>query len=220
MTFSKVSGYVYFGVGVILITLLTGLKVTCPVDGGTGNIVGAGGLQVTDVDYTLDNFQIFDTGCAEIYSDFDYTVNLTVKNPYSTTTSGALLIKFYDPDAVKGTMSLEEAIARRAEEQEMPEDQIFITEEVSKGGQVATFLTLPVSSKFLFVEVPPNSSQNVHESINFRGFGFTEVSKFGSYDVSHAVSVAPPVDAIVCPYSRGTGKVSLTEWLRLKAGAQ
>lgn len=220
MKFSDIGGYVYFGVGVILVTVVTGLKMTCPIDGGTGYLSGAGGLKVTDLEYTLDKFETFDTGCAEIYSDFTYTVNVTLENNSSVIGTGALLVKFYDPDAVQGTMDLAEAIAQRALEQEVAEDQIFITDEVSKGGQIATFLALPVTSKFIFVEIPPNSTRNVQEVIDFRGFGFTEVSKFGDSGVTHAVSVAPPVDAIVCPYSHGTGKVPLTEWIRLKVGVQ
>ncbi len=220
MKFSDISGYVYFGLGIILVTVVTGLKMTCPIDGGTGHIAGAGGVRVTDLEYTLDKFQTFDTGCAEIYSEFTYTVNVTMENNLSTVAVGALLIKFYDPDAVKGTMDLAAAIALRAQEQEVAEDQVFITEEVSKGGQIATFLALPVSSKFIFVEIPPNTTRTVHEVIDFRGFGYTEVSKFGMSGVTHAVSVAPPVDSIVCPYSLGTGKVSLTEWIRLKVGVE
>lgn len=220
MTFSKISSYVYFSVGVVLLSAVTLLQLTCPVDNGTGKISGAGGLTVTDLQYTLDKFEIFDTGCAEIYSEFAYSVNITVENPRSSPAVGALLVKFYDPDAVKGTQSLEDAIAAIALEQEIAENQIFITEEVSRGGQVATFLSLPVSSKFIFVDVPPNSSKTVLEQVSFRGFGFTTVSKFGQTGDTHAVSVAPPVDSITCPYSRGTGKVSLTDWLRLKAGVQ
>ena len=220
MKFSDISGYVYFGVGVILATVVTVLKVTCPIDGGTGYISGAGGLVVTDLEYTLDKFQTFDTGCAEIYSDFTYSVNVTLENSSSTTASGALLVKFYDPDDVKGTMDLAEVIRQRALEQEVPEDQIFVTEEISKGGHVATFLALPVASKFIFVEIPPGTTRTIPEVIDFRGFGFTEVSKVGASGLTHAVSVAPPMDAIVCPYSHGTGKVSLTEWIRLKVGVQ
>ncbi len=218
MKFSQVSGYVYFGVGVILLTALTGLNLTCPVDGGTGRIPGAAGLKVTDVEYTLDKFQTFDTGCAEIYSEFTYTVNITLTNDSSAPATGALELKFYDPDAVKGTMDLAAAIAQRALEQEVPESEITVTEEVSKGGQIATFLAPPVQTKFLTVEIPPKTTTTIKNVVDFRGFGFSEVSKFGSSGVTHTVSVAPPVDAIACPYSHGTGKVSLTEWIRLKAG--
>jgi hypothetical protein len=220
MKYSDIQGYVYFGVGVLLVTAVTGLKMTCPIDGGSGRITGAGGLKVTDVEYTLDKFQTFDTGCAEIYSEFTYTVNVTLENTSSAASAGALLVKFYDPDAVKGTMDLADALAQKAFEQEVAENTVFITEEVSKGGQIATFLASPVASNFVFVEVPAGTTKNVQEVINFRGFGFSEVSKFGSSGVTHAVSVAPPTEAIVCPYSHGTGKVSLTEWIRLKVGLQ
>lgn len=220
MKYSDFSGYVYFGVGVVLLTVVTGIKMTCPVDGGTGHISGASNLQVTDLEYSLDKFQTFDTGCAEIYSDFTYTVNVTLKNSTAEPVAGALLVKFYDPNAVQGMMSLADVIAQRAAEQEVAESQIFVTEEVSKGGQVATFMALPVASNFIFVEIAADTTKTFPEVINFRGFGFSEVSQFSNGGITHVVSVAPPVDAIVCPYSLGTGKVDLTEWLRLKAGVQ
>jgi hypothetical protein len=220
MKFSKISSYVYFGLGVVLLTVASAIKVTCPVDHGTGRIAGAAYVQVTDVEYSLDKLQTFDTGCAEIYSDFTYTVNITFKNTSQSASAGALLVKFYDPDAVKGTMDLADAIAQIAAEQEVPESAITVSEEISKGGQVATFLALPVATQFVFVEVPGGANKTITQTINFRGFGFTEVSKFGSSGVTHVVSVAPPTQAIVCPYCNGTGKVDFPEWLRLTAGAQ
>lgn len=212
------SGYVYFATGLLLVTVLTSIRLTCPVDGGTGVITGAEGLKVTDIEDKLLDFKIYDTGCAEIYSDFTYSVNISLVNEMSITKFGALLVKFYHPSAVKGSVELETATRIRAEEQEAPEQEIILTEEMSKGGVIVTFTKPPVATKLMFVEIPAKTAKNVAETIQFRGFGYQEIAGFGMEGVSHNVSVAPPVETIVCPYSHGTGKVSLTEWFRLKAG--
>lgn len=212
------NGYVYFAIGLLLVTVLTSIKLTCPVDGGTGVITGAEGVKVIDIEYQLLDFKIFDTGCAEIYSDFTYAVNISLLNETTITKLGALLVKFYHPSAVKGFVDLATATKERAEEQEIGEQEVIVMEEVSKGGMIATFTKPPAATKFIFVEIPANSAKTVEEIIQFKGFGYQEIAGFGMAGVSHNVSVAPPVETIVCPYSHGTGKVSLTEWLRLKAG--
>ena len=212
------SGYVYFAIGLLLVTVLTSTKLTCPIDGGTGVITGAGGLKVTDIDDKLIDYKIFDTGCQEIYSDFTYAVNISLVNEASVPRVGALLVKFYHPSAVKGYVDLAAATKKLAEEQEAGGQEVIVTEEVSKGGMIATFTKRPVATKLLFVEIPANTAKTIEEIMDFRGFGYQEIAGFGTEGVKHAVSVAPPVEAIICPYSRGTGKVPLTEWLRLKAG--
>ena len=211
-------GYVYFATGLLLVTLLTSVRLTCPIDGGTGIIAGAQGLKVIDIEDQLLDFKIYDTGCAEIYSDFTYAVNISLVNETSITQVGALLVKFYHPSAVKGSVDLATATKIRAEEQEIGEQEVNVTEEVSKGGLVVTFTKAPVATKLIFVELPANTAKTLEETIQFKGFGYQEIAGFGMEGVSHNVSVAPPVEIIICPYSRGTGKVSLTEWLRLKAG--
>ena len=211
------SGYTYFSMGVLLLTVITLTRLTCPVDGGTGILNGVEGVKVIDIEDKLLDFKIYDTGCAEIYSDFTYAVNISLVNETSISRYGALLVKFYHPSAVKGT---DAATARRerAEEQEAPEEEIVLTEEVGKGGVIITFTRRPAATKFVFVEIPANSAKTVEEIIQFNGFGYQEIAGFGMEGVSHNISVAPPVETIICPYSHGTGKVSLTEWIRLKAG--
>ncbi|MDO8716516.1 MAG: hypothetical protein Q7J73_06890 [Dehalococcoidales bacterium] len=212
------SGYVYFSVGVLALTVITLMRLTCPVDGGTGVIAGAQGLKVIDIEDQLLDFKIYDTGCAEIYSDFTYAVNISLVNETSITQFGALLVKFYHPSAVKGSVDLATATKIMAEEQEIGEQEIKVTEEVSKGGMVVTFTKPPVATKLIFVKMPAKTAQTWEETIQFKGFGYQEIAGFGMEGVSHNVSVAPPVETIICPYSHGTGKVSLTEWIRLKAG--
>ncbi len=211
-------GYVYFATGLLFVTLLTSIRLTCPIDGGTGVISGAQGLKVIDIEDQLLYFKIYDTGCAEIYSDFTYAVNISLVNETSITQVGALLVKFYHPSAVKGSVDLATATKAMAEEQEIGEQEVKVTEEVSKGGVVVTFTKAPVATKLVFVEMPAKTAQTLEETIQFKGFGYQEIAGFGMEGVSHNVSVAPPVETIICPYSHGTGKVSLTEWLRLKAG--
>ncbi len=212
------SGYVYFAIGILLVTVLTSINLTCPVDGGTGAIKGAEGLKVADIEDELVGFETFDTGCAEIYSDFTYSVNISLVNETAITRFGALEVKFYHPSAVKGAVDITEAIKIRAEELETPESEIVLTEEIGKGGVITTFTARPVATQLVYVEIPANAAKTVEETINFRGFGYKGATGFGIGGITHAVSVAPPVEVIKCPYSHGTGKVNLTEWLRLKAG--
>jgi len=211
-------GYVYFAIGILLMTALTSVNLTCPVDGGTGVIKGAEGLKVTDIEDTLIGFETFDTGCAEIYSDFTYSVNISLVNETNIKRFGALEVKFYHPSAVKGAVDIAEAIKIKSEELETPVSEIVLTEETSKGGVITTFTATPVATQLVYVEIPANTAKTVEETIHFRGFGFKGATGFGVGGVSHAVSVAPPKDVIKCPYSHGTGKVNLTEWLRIKAG--
>lgn len=211
------SGYIYFAMGVMLLTALTFARLTCPIDGGTGVITGAEGLKVVDIDDKLIDYKIFDTGCQEIYSDFTYTVNISLVNEASVPRLGALLVKFYHPSAVKSSVNIETAIRQRAEEQEAPEQAVVVTEEVSKGGMIATFTKRPVATKLVFVEISARTAETVEETMNFRGFGYEEIVGFGTEGAKHAVSIAPPVETIICPYSRGTGKLPLIEWLKLKA---
>ena len=212
------SGYIYFAVGSLLITVLTLMRLTCPIDGGTGVITGAEGVTLVDIEDKLLDFKIYDTGCAEIYSDFTYAVNISLLNETSISRFGALLVKFYHPSAIKGAVDIATATKQRAEEQEIGEQEVIVTEELSKGGVIVTFTRAPAATKFIFVEIPPNSAKTVEEIIQFKGFGYQEIEGFGMEGVSHNISVAPPVETIICPYSHGTGKVSLTEWIRLKAG--
>lgn len=211
------SGYIYFATGLLLVTALTSIRLTCPIDGGTGVIKGAEGVKVTAIDSELVDFKTFDTGCAEIYSDFTYSVNVSLVNETTISRAGALLVKFYHPLAVEGT---DAATARRerAEEMEAPEEEIVLTEEVGKGGVIVTFIRRPEATKLIFVEIPAKTAKTVAETIQFRGFGFEEITGFGVGGITHTLSVAPPQEGVVCPYSHGTGRVPLTEWLRLKAG--
>lgn len=218
MKFPISSGYVYFAVGLLLVTVLTSIKLTCPVDGGTGVITGAGGLKVTDIEYELVDFKTFDTGCQEIYSDFTYAVNISLVNETIIAMPGALLVKFYHPSAVKGSVDLATAIKQRAEEQEAQEQEVIVTEEVSKGGVITTFMAPPVATQLIFVDIPANTAETIEETIQFRGFGYEGITGIGIGGATHAGTVAPPVNTIICPYSQGTGKVTLTEWLRIKAG--
>ncbi len=211
-------GYVYFATGLLLVTLLTSISLTCPICQGTGVIAGAQGIKVLDIEDQLLYFKIYDTGCAEIYSDFTYTVNISLINETSVTEAGALLVKFYHPSAVKGSVDLATATKIIAAEQEIGEQDVKVTEEVSKGGMVVTFTKPPVATKLIFVEMPANTAKNLEETIQFKGFGYEQIAGFGIEGVSHNVSIAPPVEAIICPYSHGTGKVTITEWLRIKAG--
>lgn len=212
------SGYVYFATGLLLVTILTSVSLTCPICDGTGVIAGAQGIKVIDIEDQLLDFKIYDTGCAEIYSDFTYAVNISLINETSVTEAGALLVKFYHPSAVKGSVDLATATKAIADEQEIGEQEVKVTEEVSKGGMVVTFTKAPVATRLVFVEMAANTAKNWEETIQFKGFGYDQIAGFGNEGVSHNVSIAPPVEAIICPYSGGTGKVSLTEWLRIKAG--
>ena len=218
MRISLSSGYVYFAVGIILATALTFIRLTCPIDGGSGVITGAEGLKVTDIDDKLVDFKIFDTGCQEIYGDFTYSVNISLVNEASVPRFGALLVKFYHPSAVKSAVDIETARRQRAGQQEAQVQDVVVTEEMSKGGKIATFTKRPVATELVFVEIPANTAKTIEETMNFRGFGYEEIAGFGNEGTKHAVSAAPPVEAIICPYSHGTGRVPLTEWIRLKAG--
>lgn len=213
------NGYSYFAVGILVLTVLTSFtRLTCPIDGGTGVISGAEALKVTDVEYVLVDSKIYDTGCAETYSDYTYSVNVSLTNDTAASEVGALVVKFYHPLAVKGAVDLATALQILADQQEAQVQSVTVTEEVSKGGLITTFIAPPVATKLIYVDIPANTSQTVEETIQFRGFGYAEILGLISNGTTHVVSVAPPVDAITCPYSHGTGKVPLTEWLRLKAG--
>ena len=211
MKFSVPSGYVYFATVVLLVTALTSfVSFTCPVDGGTGVIAGLKGVDITDIEGELINFETYETPCAEIYSAFTYAVKISLVNKTTTPANGALVVKFYDTEAKSG--NLEVALTKRAMvgAAELPGGEMELTlEEVSEGGMVSTFIRPPEAQRLFFVSVSPESVKTVEKTISFGGFGFQAIT--------HTLS-ATAAEQTVCPYSNGTGKVPLTEWLRLKAG--
>jgi|TARA_B100000315_G_scaffold58871_4_gene53424 hypothetical protein len=212
------SSHIYFTIGVLLVTAFTSFTwFTCPVDGGTGILTGAELLKVTDIESELIDYEIFDMGCAEVYSDFTYTIKLSLLNETAVTRGGILLVKFYHPSAVEVTTEAE-AVRIHAVQQEQQEAEVVLAEAVGKGGGIITTTKRPVATKLVVVEVPPGTAKTIEETVRFQGFGFEQIIRFGLTGVTHTLSVAPPQESIACPISYGTGSVALPEWLRLKAG--
>ncbi len=185
--------YIVFVLGVILVATLTLIEVPCPIDGGTGVITGAKGLEVKGVEGELVDYEFLSLGCGLEWEKFTYAVNISVVNETTTLSHGGIVIAFYDPETtIAGPVS------------------------GGEGGDVLEefaleFLGPPIVRIPIFVGIPAETAETIEEIVEFIGLKL--------YGETHRISVKV-VKEIVCPYSGGTGKVLITEWLRIKASVQ
>lgn len=191
--------YLVFVLGVILVGPLTFMEVPCPIDNGTGVIAGASGLEVGGVEGELIDLKTLELGCAEVYDEYTYAVKISLVNETTTPIYGAILLKFLVPAealAVKRITRLElDGVVDLPSEAEL----------------LARFPGPPPMAMLIFVEIPAETTKVVEEIIVFQGFRL--------YSKHHRI-VVEIAGEIVCPYSGGTGKVPITEWLRIKASVQ
>jgi hypothetical protein len=211
MKVSVPRGFVCLFIGAILFGVLTtSFEVTCPVDKGTGIIAGAKSVEVTDIEGKLTDFKTYDTGCEEAFSEFTYAVKISLVNKTTTPGFGMVAVNFYHPAAVVGDYAnVEAAIRELAIDQEMPEEEVVLIGEVSTGGVILVFEGRPAVTKLIFVEIPAGMAKTIEKTIEFRGFGLERITHTLSSKVEGETA---------CPFCRGKGKLSIIEWLKIKAG--
>ncbi len=205
MKFRVPGAYVYFVFGVILVGALTLIEVPCPIDGGTGVITGARGVEVTGVEAELVELKTIDLGCGELYNEYTYAVKISLVNDTTTAVYGFIVVNFYDPEAI--------LMAPDASDEEWLDYAAIFGmlglewEEVP----AETVIGKPIAGSPIFVEIPAESTLSVERSFSFSGFGLQEIT--------HKILVMTQEEKL-CPYSGGTGKVPITEWLNIKAKVQ
>ena len=182
-----------------MVGTLTTIEVPCPIDGGTGVITGAKGLEVKGVEGELVDFEFFDLGCGEIFNEYTYAVKISLVNETTTPIYGGIVLKFVDPDvalAVKRITRLElDGVVDLPSEAEL----------------LARYPGPPIMGTPIFVEIPAETAETIEEIMRFTGFGFEKMTYSIFVDM---------VKEIVCPYDGGAGKVPITEWLWIKANVQ
>lgn len=203
-------GYVFFITTTLLFAVLTSpFEVTCPLDKGTGTIVGTMGMAVKSVEATQLEHRTFEMGCATIWDEFTYKVTVTLENTLTAPGFGTAMVKFYEPLAIGQVFaSLEEAIQQKYVEAESLEE-IMLTEEISTEGKLVVPVRSQRETKLLFFGVPANSTKTIEDTITIWGW---------EWDEEEHVVTAVLVNQTMCPYCKGTGKLPITEWLKIKAG--
>lgn len=187
------SAYVWFFSVVLLVAAVTFIEVTCPIDRGTGVITGAKGLRVTGIEAELVDYKILALGCGYDWQQFTYAVNISMVNETTTQSHGGIVVTFYNPEAaVTGIISGEEGGA--------------VLEEYA-----LELLGPPIERVPIFVEIPAETARTIERVIVFNGLFL--------YGETHTILVRM-ANEIVCPYSHGTGKVPITEWLMIKTNVQ
>jgi hypothetical protein len=184
--------YIFFVLGVILVVTLTLIEVPCPIDGGTGVITGARGLVVKEVESELVDYEYFGLGCGLPWEKFTYALNISVVNETTTPIHGGLIVTFYNPEAEVAAPVLGE------------------------GGDVVEELALeflgpPIERQLIYVEIPAETAKTIDDIVELVGLRL--------YGETHRIGVKMAGE-IACPYSGGTGKVPITDWLRIKVSVQ
>jgi hypothetical protein len=212
LKFTMHSGYAVFIVGALAFGLLTRpYEVTCPLDHGTGVIKGTTGLQIGDVGETLLKHRTFEMACATIWDEFTYYITVSLVNDSSSPGFGTIMVKFYDPTAIgKVYESMADALQQKSVEAEAYEETgLILTVETSTGGTMVTPVMSQRATKLVFFSIAPKSTKSYEQQITIMGWDWPEQS--------HIVT-ASLVNQTICPYCNGTGKLPVTEWLKIKAG--
>jgi hypothetical protein len=207
--------YICFALGVILVGALTLIEVPCPIDKGTGVITGAKGLKITGVEAELVDFFQSELGCGEEWVVFTYVVNISVVNETTTPIYGGIVLTFYDPEtAFIGPFETENPIYFEAE------NPIYMDEgaDIPVVAGAVEYVGEQIVRIPILVEIPAETAETIEENIVFEVFNdLRDVHEL--YGKPHSIYVKT-AEAMVCPYSGGTGKVPITEWLRIKTKVQ
>lgn len=203
-------GYALFMAGVVLFaSLTTPLKVTCPLDKGTGVITGTMGIEVQGIEGKLINHRTFEMACSTIWDEFTYEVSVSLVNKTKSPGFGTVMLKFYEPAAIGRTYSsLEEYIQAQSTVAESVEE-IMVGAETGTGGTLVEPIRSQRASKLLFFNIPAETTKTIQDTIIVWGWEWTEESH---------VLTASFVNQTKCPYCQGTGKLTVLEWLKIKAG--
>jgi hypothetical protein len=187
--------YVYFALGVILVTALTFIEVPCPTDGGTGVITGARGVEITGVEAELVEHKIIDM-CYELWDEFTYAVKISVVNETTTTSYGGIVVTFHDP--------------RTATPGYFVDTLDPITDDIISVW-VPGFPGAPWKKFLRFITVAAETTKTIELTLVAEGESFGESHGVWTRNIS-----ADMAEEFACPYCGGTGKVPITEWLRIK----
>lgn len=186
--FGAHAGFMSFILGVTLLASLTFTEVACPVSKGTGVLLGAQGLKVTSIETELIDHMLLNLECGWDFERYTYAVKISVVNETAAPIRGAVVVSFHNPAG--------------AFAEEFVEVEGIVSLEVSYAGPIEA--AIPV-----FVEVAAGAALTIEETFVFDGIGLEELEMEG-----HTI-LATTAGEFVCPYDGGTGKVSITEWLRL-----
>ena len=181
---------IFFTLAVVLLGGITYLELPCPVCDGTGIVTGAGNLKLAEIDYDITEREVVSLECGYDLERYVYNVKLTVENPTTSPSSGAVKLTFHDPEAT------------RTREVEVVDDEENIVTDL---GPIISVQTVYIP------EVAAGAERTVEESIEFISVTL-EIFDVEFHHIEFYV-----VDEFICPFHDETSsKVSLTEWLRLR----
>ena len=202
MKISVSKGYIFFVLGIILVIFLTYFKITCPLDEGTGIIIGNPEILVEKVEGELLKYEEYDY-CGDIYGIYNYAVKISLENKTEIPWYGGLVLGFYDPATVN-IMTYEQAL------DEAEGDESGLPMGAKERGVVYNFLAPPVSLDIVFIEVPSETDTTIEKNVRFEGLNMERLV------MEDPVLWAEVGRKILCPYCGGTGKVPLYEWIRIQ----
>jgi hypothetical protein len=186
--FAAHASFMSFILGVTLLASLTFSEVPCPVSKGTGVISGAQGLKVTGIETELTDHVFLNLECGWDFERYTYAVKISVVNETATPIYGAIVVNFHNPTG--------------AFAEELVEVEGITALEGAYAGPIEAAI-------LVYVEVAAETAQTIEETFVFDGIGLEELEA-----ESHTVTVTTTGE-FDCPYDGGTGKVTITEWLRL-----
>ena len=203
-------GYAYFvAAAVLFASLTTPVKLVCPLDKGTGVITGTMGIEVQGIEGKLINHRTFEMACSTIWDEFTYDVTISLVNRNTSPGFGTVMVKFYEPAAIGKTYaSLEEYIQAQSTVAESMEE-IMVGAETGTGGTLVEPIRSQRASKLIFFGIPADTTKTIQDRIVVWGWEWTEESH---------VLTAGFVNQTTCPYCQGTGRLTVPEWLKIKAG--
>ena len=178
--------YVFFVIGALLVGALTFIEFPCPIDGGTGVIEGAKGLELTGIESEFVDYYSASSACGYFFDEYTYAVKILLVNKSTTTSHGAIVVKYYTPY----TIFVETYINGE------------LTLEIQDGELI---MGIPI-----FVEIPAETAEIIERIVVFNE-GFSPSYPYG--EMTHKVLVEMG-EEIMCPVCAGKGKLVFTEWLK------
>ena len=177
--------FTLFFIPVILVGAFTAVRLTCPLDQGTGILTAVKDLRAESVEMELigmENILVPPTGYVNAHwvSEYTYAVNMLLTNETTKLSQGNVALIF---------------------------DRRF-------GGQLIVPTRGFPRLYTIYVEVPAGTTKNIESVHSFRDLPFIDVPiEFRVQP--HGAIVEPGRYALPCPTSGGTGKLSVAEWLRV-----
>ena len=190
--------FTLFFIPVILVGVLTTVRLTCPLDQGTGILTAVKDLKAESVEMELigmENILVPPTGYVNEHwvSEYTYTVNILLINETTKLSQGNVALIF----------------DRRFSSQYIAEMDLDV---LNPDDEVRDSTPSPLLFS-VYVEVPAGTTKNYEIVYTFRDLPFIDIPI--EFQVQpHGAIIEPGIYGLPCPTSGGTGKLSVAEWLQ------